>query len=145
MTRDPTRRPSSNPQPLVIVLPSSSALGGQGYQRPPQLNGITTKHRTGCGSLYIILNKDEAGQAREVLCKLGKAGGCASALLETVGRLVSVALQHGVPLEVLAKQCAGVRCYQHQGLIQSCVSYVGDRLNEDLQQEEEGGEAAHDA
>lgn len=103
---------------------------------------MTTKHRTGCGSLYIVLNED-GGQVREVLCKLGKAGGCAAALLEVVGRLVSVALQHGVPLAPLAKQCAGIRCHQHQGeILQCCVSHVGNRLNEVVAA---GGDPPHDA
>ena len=92
--------------------------------------------------MYIIVNADD-GQVREVLCKLGKAGGCAAALLEVVGRLVSVALQHGVPLAVLAQQCAGIRCHQHQGeIIQCCVSHVGNRLNEVIA---EGGEQGDDA
>ena len=114
----------------MIVLPVSEIPGGPAYQRPSLLHGVTTKHRTGCGSLYLIVNEED-GQVREVLCKLGKAGGCAAALLEVVGRLVSVALQHGVPLAPLAKQCAGIRSHQHQGeIIQCCVSHIGNRLNE---------------
>jgi hypothetical protein len=49
-------------------------------------------------------------------------------VLETASRLISVGLQNGVPLAELVSQCSGIRCYQHQGLILSCISHLGERL-----------------
>ena len=61
--------------------------------RSPILRGETREKVTGCGSLYVTVNEDDAGP-REVFANMGKAGGCASASTEAVGRLIST----GVPL-----------------------------------------------
>jgi hypothetical protein len=54
-------------------------------------------------------------------------------MLETVGRIISVGLQHGIPIEMLEKQCSGVKCHQHQGeFIQCCVSHIGGRLKQEI-------------
>jgi len=71
-------------------------------------SGQTEKFRTGCGSLYVVVNQDEKGLI-EVFSSLGKGGGCAASS-EAVARLVSLCLRCNVdPLEV-GRQLRGIRC-----------------------------------
>jgi len=76
--------------------------------RPRKTTGTTIKSKTGCGSLFITLNKDEKGLF-EIFTNLGKAGGCPSQS-EATARILSVALRSGVEPEVLIEQLRGIRC-----------------------------------
>lgn len=90
------------------------------YKRPVSLPSSTYKLRSGCGNMYVVVAGEEKEKPEEVYCLLGKAGGCVAALLGTLGRVISVSLQHGVPVEEITKQCKGVRCYQESGPITMC-------------------------
>jgi len=76
--------------------------------RPPKTSGQTIKARTGCGTLFISVNKDENGLC-EVFANLGKAGGCPSQS-EATCRAVSAALRCGVDPRVLIEQLKSIRC-----------------------------------
>nr|WP_225973751.1 vitamin B12-dependent ribonucleotide reductase [Dehalogenimonas formicexedens] len=78
-------------------------------ERAKVTTGFTEKVKTGCGNIYITINTDETGIC-EVFSHLGKAGGCATAQLESTCRLVSLALRSGVPVDTVAKQLKGIRC-----------------------------------
>lgn len=97
---------------------------------PAEMHSVTSKHKTGCGSLYVVIASDNEHNPRTVLISLGKSGGCAAATLGTLGRVISVALQHDVPMNDLIKQCTGVGCYQspNVGTMKSCVAAVGHAL-----------------
>ena len=71
--------------------------------RSPVLRGETREKVTGCGSLYVTVNEDDFGP-REIFANMGKAGGCASASTEAIGRLISLAFRYGVPPDKIVKQ-----------------------------------------
>lgn len=79
-------------------------------KRPTLVSGRTERFRLGCGSLYVTVNSNSEGQPFEVFATLGKAGGCAHAMLEGVCRLTSLHLRHGLPLEEVVGYLSGIRC-----------------------------------
>jgi len=99
--------------------------------RPDVTYGLTQRLETGCGHMYVTINSDEFG-ACEVFIQMGKVGGCASAQLEAIARLSSLALRSNVKLESIIRQLKGIRCPSpmwHNGtLITSCGDAVGQAL-----------------
>jgi ribonucleoside-diphosphate reductase alpha chain len=77
--------------------------------RPERTTGVTEYIKTGCGKLYVTVNKDDLGFC-EVFAQMGKTGGCASSQIESAGRLISLALRSGVKIEAIIKQLSGLRC-----------------------------------
>ena len=80
------------------------------WTRPHEMSGLTSKIQTGHGSLYVTMNKDSSGQIKEVVAWTGKSGACEHAASEAFGRLISTAIQFGVPMPVLVKQLKGIEC-----------------------------------
>lgn len=107
-----------------VTLPPRGSRGGV-------LRGETREKVTGCGSLYVTINEDELGP-REVFANMGKAGGCASASTEAMGRLISMAFRFGAPPEKIVKQLKGIRCHVPHGLgpnqILSCPDAIAKAL-----------------
>ncbi len=103
--------------------------------RPEVTHGITQRLETGCGHMYVTINTDDRG-ACEVFVQMGKVGGCASAQLEAIARLVSLALRSNVKLEAIIRQLKGIRCQSpmwHKGkMITSCGDAVGRALEDFL-------------
>lgn len=92
-------------------------------KRPPELFGKTPKIKTGCGNLYVTINKNE-GNPSEVLLRLGKAGGCAAAMTEGMGRMISLALRNGATQDDIMKQLSGIGCNIPTNECSSCVDGV---------------------
>ena len=80
--------------------------------RPTVVHGSTRRLQTGCGKLYVTLNRDDDGNPIEVFIKLGKAGGCAASQTEALGRLVSIALKHGIDISEVIRSLSGIGCHQ---------------------------------
>ena len=78
-------------------------------KRAKRTTGFTERVNTGCGALYVTVNSDEVGLF-EVFSTLGKAGGCASAQLEAIGRLISLSLRLGGDAQEVVKHLRGIRC-----------------------------------
>lgn len=99
--------------------------------RPEITHGITQRLETGCGHMYVTINTDNHG-ACEVFVQMGKVGGCASAQLEAIARLSSLALRSDIRLESIIRQLKGIRCQSpmwHKGqVITSCGDAVGRAL-----------------
>ncbi|MCJ7796932.1 MAG: TSCPD domain-containing protein, partial [Thermoleophilia bacterium] len=126
------------PHPATDLEPTADGLCPYCGARPVQprsrggvLHGQTREKVTGCGSLYVTINEDDLGP-RELFANMGKAGGCASASTEALGRLISLAFRYGAPPEKIAKQLKGIRCHVPLGLgpnqILSCPDAIGKAL-----------------
>jgi ribonucleoside-diphosphate reductase alpha chain len=72
------------------------------------LPGLTFKVKTGDGSLYVTINENDYGHPVEVFANVGKAGQDVNAYTEALGRVISSALQHNTPIEVLKTQLIGI-------------------------------------
>lgn len=79
-------------------------------QRPSSIKGVTDRVRTGHGNMYVTVNFDEEGHPFEVFTTLGKAGGCDSANLEAISRLISLALRSGIDPVQIVEQLKGITC-----------------------------------
>ena len=78
--------------------------------RPQTVKGVTERLRTGHGNMYITINFDEEGQPFELFANLGKAGGCDSAMLEAITRLISLSLRAGVDPTSIVEHLTGISC-----------------------------------
>jgi len=107
--------------------------------RPPVVQGITRKITTGCGNLYVTMNVDERGLF-EVFARLGKAGGCADAQLESVGRLISLCLRSEIKPREIVKQLKAIRCPNPRlvrgGPILSCPDAIAKAIEEYIEGKE---------
>jgi ribonucleoside-diphosphate reductase alpha chain len=126
------RKSGENGQTAQMQLgPQGQAIMPVRPSRSPVLRGETREKVTGCGSLYVTVNEDDYGP-REVFANMGKAGGCASASTEAIGRLISLAFRYGVPPDKIVKQLKGIRCHVPLGFgpnqILSCPDAIGKAL-----------------
>lgn len=101
-------------------------------KRPKVLEGKTIHMETGCGSLYVTINRDKDG-CFELFTTMGKAGGCAASQNEAIGRLVSLAWRSGIPTDSIIKQLIGISCQNPIGLgkarITSCADAVAKAIH----------------
>jgi ribonucleoside-diphosphate reductase alpha chain len=107
------------------------AAGITPRKRSKITRGQTEMVNTGCGHLYVTVNSDERGVV-EVFSHLGKAGGCATAQLEAICRLVSLALRAGVETQSIVEQLRGIRCpsiaWEEGRAVLSCADAIGSVL-----------------
>ena len=83
-------------------------------ERPSMLEGFTESVETPNGRAYVTLNYYK-GRPVEVFITLGKAGSKERADSEALARLLSYALQHGVPIRGLTKQIRGISSEEPNG------------------------------
>lgn len=105
-------------------------------KRPEVLKGVTRLMKTGCGNLYVTINKDEKGKLFEVFTNIGKAGGCAASQAEAIGRLISLALRSGIEPQQIVKQLKGISCHSPvwtaNGKITSCSDAIAKAIEAEL-------------
>ena len=104
--------------------------------------GVTERVTTGCGPLYVTVNSDEQGIC-EVFSTLGKAGGCASAQLESTCRLISLALRAGVDVSSVVRQLRGIRCpsiaWEEGKSVLSCADAIASVLEKHVRSNNKEG------
>jgi len=103
-------------------------------KRPEVLYGNTRGIKTGCGTVYITINTDNNELPFEVFVNIGKAGGCASAQNQAIGRLVSGWLRDGGNPEEIIRKLKGISCHvsnPEQGLY-SCADSIAIALEKTL-------------
>jgi len=89
----------------------------------PSGEGDSAKVETGCGALYVTLN-DLENNPFELFLTMGKSGGCASCMCESIGRMVSATLRGGLGLDVAKRQLTGISCHSSGNGLLSCPSAI---------------------
>ena len=100
--------------------------------RPKVVRGQTYAIETGCGVLFVTVNEID-NKPFEVFSTLGKAGGCAAAQCEIIGRLISYGLRIGGDIQELILQLKGISCFERRDTSFSCADAVGRVLETYLQ------------
>jgi len=105
------------------------------------LKGRTLKMNSPLGDIYVTINEDDAGRPFEVFCTLGKAGGAAFADAEAMGRLMSLALRSGVPINALRDQLRGISSDRAVGVGPNKVLSAPDAIGQAIERylEEQAG------
>ena len=81
--------------------------------RPRALPGVTIALPTNCGRLYVTVNRDTlSGLPVEIFCRFGKAGGCGSAVMDGMTRMISCGLASGMPAEHVVAGLRGISCHR---------------------------------
>ncbi|MFC6661849.1 LAGLIDADG family homing endonuclease [Deinococcus multiflagellatus] len=104
----PTPQPAAPAQVVKPVTPSKPQ-----YERPTRLSGITdmvklTDPTSGHRRSFLVTVNQLNGKPVEVMVISGRAGDEANADSEALGRVVSIALQHGVPAQAIIKTLRGI-------------------------------------
>ena len=96
--------------------------------RPNEMRGVTKKVNTGCGDMYVTMNHEPNKMPFELFAQMGKAGGCASAQLETISRLISLCYRSNVDENEIKEQLKGIRCpapaYDNGQKVLSCADAI---------------------
>lgn len=110
-------------------------------QRPKVLSSTTYKFKMSCGrSLYITVSKDgtDTNVPFEVFLTMGKVGSCDRALIEALGRSISLYLRVGGDPQHIIRSLRHIRC-PHQGLKpnepKSCPDAIAMTLEHAFQRE----------
>ncbi|MBA7716249.1 hypothetical protein ES703_125318 [subsurface metagenome] len=125
---------SREAQPLsTSQIEKAGVVGLAPRKRPEETTAIIKRVTTGCGSLYVSVAWDDHGIC-EVFSTLGKSGGCASAQLEAICRLISLALRSGIDVAPIVKHLRGIRCpniaWGQGKSILSCADAIASVLEE---------------
>lgn len=95
--------------------------------RPRQLAGTTYEMTCGCGQLFVTCN-DQDGRLFEVFLRLGKSGGCASAVNEGAALLASNALRSGTAPTTIIKSLSGISCHTSRPGLPSCLAAAAEAI-----------------
>ena len=121
-------------------------------QRPTTVRGVTERVRTGHGTMFVTINFDGDGHPFEVFSTSGKSGGCDSANIDAISRMISLALRSGVDPDQIVEQLKGITCdpvWDGGTLVRSPADAVSLALSRHLREEREQAEreasAEHDS
>jgi len=104
-------------------------------ERPHALPGKTLALTTNCGKLYVTVNCDPvSGLPVEVFCRFGKAGGCGSAVMDGMTRMISCGLRAGMSPEEVVAHLRGISCHRGPG---TCMDAVAMAVEAALEKEDE--------
>jgi ribonucleoside-diphosphate reductase alpha chain len=108
-------------------------------QRPTTVKGVTERVRTGHGTMFVTINFDEGGRPFEVFSTSGKSGGCDSANIDAISRLISLALRSGVDPDQVVEQLKGITCdpvWDGGTLVRSPADAVSLALSRNLHEDQ---------
>ncbi|HEX6038200.1 vitamin B12-dependent ribonucleotide reductase [Longimicrobium sp.] len=104
----------------------------QKRKRPNVLNGTTRKMSSPLGDVFVTINEDTEHKPFEVFATLGKAGSVAMADVEAIGRLISLALRFGIPVNDVYQQLRGISSDRAIGFGDNKVLSVPDAIAQAL-------------
>lgn len=96
---------SKHSQPITFSKNGTEVKSN--FSRPNKLVADTHVLETGNGKLYVIVSKHN-GKPVEIFMNMGKSGQLFNVFTESLGRVISIALQHGVPMEEIIKTMMGI-------------------------------------
>ena len=131
----------SAPVPGGLAVQGGPSMPRAPRQRPQTIRGVTERVRTGHGNMYVTINYDDEGKPFEVFGTLGKSGGCDSAQLEAISRLVSLALRSGVDPKDVIEMLKGITCcpaWDEGAMVRSGPDAVALALERHITQHAEG-------
>lgn len=113
----------------------------QKRRRPDVLRGTTRKMGSPLGDVFVTINEDEQHQPFEVFATLGKAGSVAMADVEAIGRLISLSLRYGIPVQDVYTQLRGISSDRAVGFGTNKVHSVPDAIAQaiGLREQEKAG------
>ena len=79
------------------------------HRLPDERAAVTHHFSIGGNEAYLTVGLYPNGQPGEVFIRMAKAGSTISGLMECLGAVTSVSLQHGVPLKVLCNKLSHTR------------------------------------
>ncbi len=102
---------SKRTQPLSTAIKETVKEYGRPYRRrlPDERKAITHKFSIGGHEGYITVGMYEDGSPGEIFIVMAKEGSVVSGLMDSFATAISLALQYGVPLEVLCKKFTHTR------------------------------------
>ena len=104
----------------------------QKRKRPNVLQGTTRKMSSPLGDVFVTINEDGEHKPFEVFATLGKAGSVAMADVEAIGRLISLALRFGIPVNDVYSQLRGISSDRAIGFGDNKVLSVPDAIAQAL-------------
>jgi len=108
--------------------------------RPETLPSTTTKIPTGLGNLYVTITENE-GKPFEVFCTVGKSGGSVMAKAEVIGRMVSLALRHEIPIADIVAQLIGISGSEPKAWKETVIKSIPDAVGKLLKEKYLGKES----
>ncbi len=98
-------------EPPEAVLPALPAPSPRPYRRrlPDERRSLTHKFKIGGHEGYLTVGMYEDGQPGEIFVTMAKEGSAISGLMDSFATAVSLALQHGVPLQLLVDKFSHTR------------------------------------
>lgn len=103
-------RPEARAEEAEESSPLEAAAFGPVRRRLPDTRESITHKFSVCGTEgYIIVGLYEDGKPGEVFIKVAKEGSTLGGLMDGIGVLTSMCLQHGVPVSTLAAKMSQTR------------------------------------
>jgi ribonucleoside-diphosphate reductase alpha chain len=92
--------------PVVVLPPPGHAVR---RRLPDERKAVTHKFSIGGHEGYLTVGMYEDGQPGELFCVMAKEGSVVSGLMDSFATAISLSLQYGVPLKVLADKFSHTR------------------------------------
>jgi len=109
--RDGSKRtqPLSTGEKTLSTEPASQAARPIRRRLPDEREAITHHYSIADHDGYITVGKYEDGSPGEVFMKMAKQGSTVSGLMDSLAICMSMALQHGVPLQIMVDKLSHMR------------------------------------